>query len=342
MSHLVNKPFVFMRKTINFFIAVLALPIMILTSINWRGIYNNLIFRDKYLSADIKGDVDARLAKLFKRTIAQLNFPPLETAILTAIGWEYYRLQTSPDRERNCLENIRASVHHLYACFLDKRDISFDDILMDIRNRYAEKPINNLSSEQISSSEILALSEPMNYEDRTSQIWTWLKIFQAIASCNQSTTQQLFNVPHTPKDTSTPLPYTDSALISYLDQQFYCRMFFTRALIQLVAHVGLNENDAKFIHLLLSLFTQQSARPGNRRLVRRLVINAVDFERIRQHYLELSLDDKYEKIGYQSKITPEVFHQAKNGHIDAVIRIAGFILLASASSADKIVRAELI
>lgn len=318
MSHLVNKLFIFMKN-----------------------IYKNLVFRDRYLSADMRGDVDARLATLFKRTIAQLNFPPLETAILKAIGWEYYRLQTSPDRENSCLENIRASVHKLYECFLDKNDISFDDILMDICNRYAGKPIDQ-SSEPVLRTDVLALSEPMNYASRTSKILTWLKIVQAISSSHKSATQQLSNVQHTPKDAATLLPDMNPVSIAYLDQQLYCRVLFTRALMQLVSHVELNGNDAKFIHLTLSLFTQRCARPGNKRLVRRLVINAVDFERIQQDYLKVSLDVKYENIGYQNKITPEVFYQAKKGHVDAVIRIAGFILLARASSADKDVRAELI
>lgn len=315
---------------------LLLLPLAIFIAIavviiEHKGVFQELkafILRRKYLNTRSGRDVDLGLRDIFKQAVKPFNFPPLENAILTAIRWEYCPFQANPDRMRNHLESIRCSVRKLSDVAFVHAELSFDDLMLVVCNKYAEKPISAQSNEQLSREEILALSvSPIDNLQARVHFSTWLKIVQAIVFHHQYPTPPVHSMQPVKEDSATPSMKMVVGKIGDLEQQFYCRLLFARTIRDLVLHAGLEKEDTQLLYNALSMFTQ----PGDKRLVRRYVSDIVDFDRIERIYLEPSLHSEIvpETVGYYYQITPDILMQAKRGDINAVIRLASFIVLAN-------------
>lgn len=287
---------------------LLLLPIAALIIIDWKGIFS----RRKHLSTHSGSTVDSELRQMFKQAIEQPNFPPLEKTILTAVSWDYWNVQVDPHR-RLCYhwDSIRGSIHKLSGCLSGDTDIAFNNVLLAVCDKYADKPICGQSNEHLSRQEILSLSQrPTDHLQARTHFLTLLKIVQSILFHYQYPTQPFRGVQPVLEDTATPPLSMDDGKIGDMEQKFHYRLLFARAIRETVLHRGLKDEGTLFVYYALSIFTQ----PGDKRFVRRHVIDAVDFKQIRQCHSELS---------------PELLKQAKQGDVTAIIQAASFIMLAN-------------
>lgn len=96
--------------------------------------------------------------------------------------------------------------------------------------------------------------------------------------------------PHPSCTVVEPVPESDkyaSVTISEFDRvseprrQFYNRLIFARAIRNIVLHLNLNTEDARFLYYALSVFE----RPADKKFVKKCVVYAVDFASIKSSYL---------------------------------------------------------
>lgn len=300
-------------------------------------IFENLIHRKNYLPHRAGYDVDNSLRYILRTAIDHIDLQPMELIILREMNIELLRIQNRSYAVKDVIDLLPGRVMNFeerLGLIQPAPPLSLNEsserskknarlFYQRIADGYEGRFLDNRAFEKISSSDIdfiaaVALQDECAKKQNRYQSITIsvLKLIQCI----------LFNndYPHPSCTVVEPVPELDkyaSVTISEFDRvseprrQFYNRLIFARAIRNVVLHLNLKTEDARFLYYALSVFE----RPADRRFVKNYVIDAVDFESIKSSYLGCE--------AFNYRISKEKLDEAESGNIGPIMELSLCIMV---------------
>lgn len=300
-------------------------------------IFENLIHRKNYLLHSAGCYVDNSLRYILRTAIDHIDLQPAELIILREMNIEFLRIQNRsyaindvidllPGRVMNFEERLGLIPPAPPLSLNESSERSKKDariFYQRLSDGYEGSVFNDRPLEKISRSDLdfiaaVALRDECAKKQNRYQLITIsvLKLIQCI----------LFNkdYPHPSCTVVEPVPESDkyaSVTMSEFDRvseprrQFYNRLIFARAIRNIVLHLNLKTEDARFLYYALSVFE----RSADKKFVKKYVVDAVDFASIKSSYLGC------EAFNYQ--ISKEKLDEAESGNIVSIMELCLCIMV---------------